>query len=329
MDDRIFTEPVAALIATARAAGFGMFSGTQLKRRRLAGLLPDHRRIGNRRLFPTGTSRQLLALLTIERDESPATLLKVGWRAWWFGWIVHERYWRPVLIEAAELWDRAIPDITRSVFDSSYEIRDSGFDLFDKLKTIRYPLKLFRQLRKRLYRCFDSLIIFVLKIAIGKFEAFVATTDVDDAIHDDIKKDAEILDRGLGLQRARKDHLPGMKPWLSGDITRDLERLSISLRNLSLRHLLAETTVDQIQRSRDQLIIILSHVAGVYETHKKRHGIHVFGFGVISKYGRIGFPKIEALLLLLFHTAKRDAKFSADVEHLVGKILAAKLKDDG
>jgi hypothetical protein len=322
MEDGSFTEPVAALIAAAHAAGFADFSEPRLKRLRLAGLMRDHRRIGNEWLYPTGSTRQLLGLLTIEREYASASFAELGWQAWRFGWQVHERYWWPVLEDAAALWDRTIPRIRNVFFDEGYVLRDGAFNFFDKLKTARVDLSLFRQLRKRLTRYLDSFLIMIFKIGIGTFAAFAGNHETQGADLEDLKKDSAILDRGLGLDGARKHRLPGIKPWLSGDISLELEQLSESLSGLSLLDLLSETNLEELHRSRDQLILTLVYIANCHESLKKERGPHAFGFGAISKFLRIGRPTLEAAFVLLFHAAKRDPRFAANVASFLERLSA-------
>jgi hypothetical protein len=230
-------ETQAEVLGAAEAAGFTV-SAAQLGRRQRAGLIssPAQRSRGpgggrgTITVYPPGSGDRLVALC--RRGRRHRSFADLAWSLWWDG------------CELASL--DPIRDRLRAVaagFDEERRrlvgpdgaLTDAAEDALDDIGDARLNRTL-RWSRRRVGAAdFDLFVLALLKVFSG------ADGDLGD-------EDLRLLDRGLGLDRARTDRLAGQEPWLPGDIGEDLASFRDVFDRLGAAAVLDDS---QLHRARD------------------------------------------------------------------------------
>lgn len=192
-----------------------------------AGLLPK----GQRRFLGRGLgSETSYPSVAIYHAAYIVQLLKerrsyrwVGWRLWCIGLEVDQRYWKPLLTQAVDEW--------RSTAEAVDQILSSDDDhplpnLIDDLYAEDKAPSAFKQIRKALEKeQFDFFAHFTLRMMNGDFLALSHDRSIDDG---EYRQNTFTLDKAFGLTAARKHHIEGTEPWLTGKYSTTLRRLSHS-----------------------------------------------------------------------------------------------------
>lgn len=268
------------LLGLAAAAGFDV-SATQLARWHRAGLLPQpkQRSLGRGRgtetIYPPGTGDQLLALCEQLRRDRRLTV--ATWALWWAGFPVPMTAVRRVLNEAAARFDVASTQLG-SLIDHP-RARRSITDVADEMALGRTDAKSLRQARKRTGRsAYSTVARVVLEIAAGRFTGFEM-----DVAGDATNSDAKVVERGLGLERARSDALADAEPWLSGPLDESLADVSDLVRAHPFAEVVAGADDAELVIRRDELRLLLALIGDAGEAFDDTFGRDAFGFGSVAR----------------------------------------------
>jgi hypothetical protein len=319
-------ERACDLIARAAEAGFEV-SPTQLARWHRRGLLrrPWQQSLGRGKgtecLYPAGTGDQLLALCELRKQTR--LLGRIGWGLCWRGYPVDTRYWRPPLRDAARTWDHTIALLKEPVDPESYVLSEEAVTGLEGLRDLRTESKVARQARKRVGRDrFSTLARILLETAVGAFQGW---DPIPSGVDQNYLSDKHILERGLGLERARTDKLTGAGPWLADDTAPTLVMLAKLLRDQSLVDILATSSDKALTVARDDLQKFLEMFGGMAQVLEAVFGKHAFGFGVVGEIGRSSDPKSQARLLLLWLMLKQSAELGKGIDELLKSAEAARV----
>lgn len=311
MDSAPPYETKSGLLARAREAGYPL---TERRLKRWHPLLPGSGQghftgvRGSETLYPPGTGDQLLVICDLRWEKRVWRLKDLGWRLWWRGCQVDPKFWKPHLEQLARWYDKIAPTIMKLVFPrGDDEISNVGFGLFAKLRSAKTRVRStpFRQLRKRIRNeDWETLMRFLFEIQRGQFTGLSGSSDSDDP---DLKRDQAILDRGLGLHRARTDQLNGGSPWLEGDIDEPLVRVSRAIsKHHSLVAVLADTPGDELLCARDELVTILRCLTVAARGHEATRGKHAFGLSVAADIAQRAGSDVHGLMLLWWLVFRKD-----------------------
>ncbi len=302
-------ETSSFVLESARAAGFQVNDG-QLSGWHRDGLIPRPQQrwtegiAGSQTVYPIGTAAQLCALCAI-RSENRSSAMIWGWKLWWLGFPVDERYWRLKLKAQARLLDRSSLEFVR-LLDSDQT--DAQYkDAVTVLRTRRTRNTPFLQLRRRVVAgYFEGMLIFMTQILAGNFLRWsFAPSDDEDAI-----RDRMTIDRTFGLRRAKNVREVDRSPTMHGDIEDGLQLLSDQLGETKIESVLSATSDSQIVEARAQLRVILFTVNGAEETSG-----HLAGFGVrvLKELAQQMNPGEQATFLLYLLALRRSSAFQRDI----------------
>ena len=206
-------------------------------------------------------------LEAIEPAKTIAALLKerrdfdwVGWKLWLMDYPVDDRYWRPRLTAAAELWDKTIP-IIRNYIDAD---DDRFSELISDLFHGRSDQPMFAAIRKALgANRFEEIMGTLFDMSVGY--------DVGpghDPESDDYRKAVDVMDLALGLRNTRTDHFPGGPTLLRnepnspvGDYLPLLKTLGETFNSVSWSKFLNDLTPTALNEAKRELVNALGYFA--------------------------------------------------------------------
>jgi hypothetical protein len=237
------------VLATVRAAGHGL-SDAQLARRQRVGLIanaevrPLGRGKGSVSLYPLGTGARLLR--SLELGPGRPSFETVAWRVWWedggeLGPLVRDRlrrnaaYWEAEFSRLAEILsgEEAGDEATVDEMERTYE----------EASEERVPTTLGRIRRNVGRDRFTTVFRILVEVASGRFEGYA-------------DQESELaLERALGIDHARVDHLVDGEPWFEGDSGEDLAQLSATLGRRSLT-VLAEAVAADLEVARQETYVL-------------------------------------------------------------------------
>jgi hypothetical protein len=309
VDRAAFTETAVELLERAKAAGHDV-SPTQLARWHRAGLLPRPKQCslgkgqGTQTLYPLGTGRQLLALCTLHAKER--RLASIGWHLWWAGFPVADEYHKRALRDAASWWDQEIEKIQSFVEPSEDDddaLSEQAWELIEGAgsQPIRHPIM--GPVRKRVGRSrFATSVRIVLETLQGTFAGWGG----DYGASEEDESDSSIMEKALGLPRARKDTLNGAGPWLTGDIAPELERIEELVSGTSLTAILDAASGERVVQARNELTTLLVILTALSFAGKVKRGRPGFGLGMVRDIAGKSNPRQQAILLLLWLALRQD-----------------------
>lgn len=285
-------ETTEAVIARLSSSGFTV-TKTELARWHRAGLLPRpyRRSLGRGRgmisIYPAGTAEQLLALCTIHRSEK--RLAYVAWCLWWGGYKVPIETIRPFLEETQQHWQQGIEEIYRLQADPEQLSK-----ALNRSAVMRLSHKTLGRARKRLGRKDFPIFMGVLvRITSGTFEGY--------EVHPEIGVDERyIVEKGLGLLRARRNRMAYAEPWLTGDTGEVLQELSSRLRHHPLGEDLSIVSEEDLGETREQVRCFLSAFESVSSTFDLLFSRGAFGFSTLADAIREMEPPDQAMMLLFW-----------------------------
>ncbi len=246
------------LLQLAHEHGFDLKKET-LARWHREGLLPKPetqslgKTHGTQSVYPPGTGRQLLALCEIRRQEG--RLLHVAWRLWWEGYTVSMGMIRQLLKQVVTEWG----EIKQKLVDpETGKLSEWAWDQIDRAQTDRLESMGYSRKRTGQER-FSTLARVMMEVAAGQFDGYEAdatTLKADD--------ERQIVERGLGLDRARKDRLLGQGPLYVGESEDLLKEMSTTIGRLFAPEVLEEElgklTDEDLARARDEMRLVLAPI---------------------------------------------------------------------
>jgi hypothetical protein len=267
------------LLALVRAAGFQL-TRSQLARRHRAGLLATPRRVGagrghgTRTEYPSGTAEQILALLELERSER--RFAELAWSLWWRGFSISEERVRTSLVATAQDWDAAVAELRRLKGEAM--LSEGFLDELDRYTTSRLGPGPVRRVRRRVGRtALSSVVRMLLDAATGEFQdPFGAMTDLER------DEEERLLEKALGLTKARTDRIAGEAPWLQGSLLASLATLSHHVAVRPLSDEAATATDRSLLEARNEISRFAEVIQRVGAALVAAHGPHAAGLGVAA-----------------------------------------------
>lgn len=221
------------VLAVAADAGSPL-SESQLWRLHDAGLIeePRTRSLGRGRgresRYPPGTKDRLRRVLEVRRGAH--SFEAVAWRLWWEDGGPVPRSVRERLLAVAKEFESTRRRLAGLLgrYESGEPRAEAEMETtYREAAEKRMPPGLGR-LRRNVGRDeFPTLFGVMIEVATGRFRAYR-----DDGGHDEPSTEA-VVEKGLGIDRARRDHLGEMGPWFEGNSADDLRRLSSAISTAS------------------------------------------------------------------------------------------------
>ncbi len=285
-------ETAEALIARLSSHGFTV-TKTELARWHRAGLLPrpQRRSLGRGRgmisIYPSETTDQLLALCTIHRSEK--RLPYVAWRLWWEGYTIPLSSIQEFLEGVRTQWQQGIEELRQL-----HERPEQLSKLLGRTAVMRFSQKTLAQARKRVGReNFPTFMKVLADVGSGTFEGY--------AINPETGSDERwIVEKGLGLQRARTNRLADAGPWLTGDTGAALQELSSRLRHHPLGEDISTVSEAELTDAREEVRCFLSAFESISRIFDRMFSRGAFGFSVFADMIRELGPQDQAIMLLFW-----------------------------
>ena len=327
MEDNRFTEPTTDLLAQAKQQGYAV-SREQLARWHRAGLLPRPiqkgrgRNRGSEVVYPQGAVRQLLALCALHQKNR--RLRDNGWSLWWYGFTVEEKYSYDALKDAALWWDQTVHQLRDMAEpgEDDGDISEESLDIIEQAGDMRLVDPMARRMRKRVSsKNYPSLLRVALQMVIGAFDGRDVQRHNDQDINDQF-----ILEKAMGISKARTDRMKGGEPWLKNDITPILVEVAHRAFDRPLVDILRETPREVVVDARNelaQLFHILDQVSLILE---RAYGKHAFGLGVIGDIARNSDPSQQAIMLLLWLALRQNPQMKEGMQALLKGIMNREIK---
>jgi hypothetical protein len=296
MNHEVAGESADDLISLAKAQGFRV-SKHQIARWHRFGLLPlpQGRRFlgraaGSQTIYPAGTGAQLLALLEIHAKER--RLPYVGWLLWWAG------YRSPIRKQVPNVLERVVVLVDKAI-ESKLEL--------GAFEGRRLTEKAVSRARRRVGRKpFPQFVRLILDAARGRAGQL-----------DPIK--ADLLERGLGLDRARDDRVKGAEPWLQGDIDGALRYLPEVFHPDELRQNLESADDQDLEGARDEVRSLISVLKSFASITELIFGPHAFGLDIFRDLDT-SEPLIQAFLLLVWLDLRTHPAFMEACKTLIAAL---------
>lgn len=300
------------LIATARELGYPV-TRAQLARWHRADLLPRPRRqslgrgFGMVSLYPAGSAGQLLRLSELHQQER--RLPHLAFELWWEGY--------PVPVDAAR---RFLIDVGGQFDELIRQVREMDRDALraeaERMATARVSSKAIRKMRKRVGAGNFPRLALALAETLGNHSALLGVTGLSDPVIT-LESSGSLVDKALGLQRARTEHLPGLPPWLPPDgATETMGAIRDLIAGVEFRELAKETTPEQLQSTKTAAAAFISYLVPLAQLVTDRFGKGMFGMTVFGEL--LGGLTIEdkAGVLLAVLAFRSDAKFDQGLQAL-------------
>lgn len=288
------------ILHAAAGAGFDL-SGDQLGRMHRSGAIdrPTIKRRGRKgtaSLYPVGTTKRVLQLL---RHDGRRRLLERSWQSWWDDGGDIPSAAREFLEENAKTFDRITRFVGRLIDreDRRSEAAERRMDrLYEQAQTSRLSGPLAAARRRVGKSAFSTVTRVFGQVGTGRFFAY-SDGDTDDDGTPRPDTTAALIEKALGLDRARADALADAPPWYSGSSDVDLARLSGVLVKRPLSELAGQP--DQIlEGARKDLRAFINVVATTATLTERFVGRNAFGFGLFARFIRSERPGNQTVMLL-------------------------------
>lgn len=236
-------------------------------------------------MYPAGTTALVIRATEL---KSRFDLEEVAWTMWWEGLDVPDRLARSYLQEAAQSfvkeWDEIV-DERGDLTEKAEDFLNRAAEQETRIDSI--PLSWAR--RRVGIDNFDEFLSLLLAVVSGK------AADLS-------LEDLQLLERGMGIDRARSDVLVTTgKPWLDGDIREDFENIGRLANPEAVAAVLAEVSDEELRELRDKTKLFCSFVSNMGAVVRQTVDRWAFGFG---GFGAIfddmqSKPATQAQVLLL------------------------------
>ena len=221
----------------------------------------------------------------------------VGWGLWWQGFAVHDKYWRPLLTDAAAQWDKSVAVLRTFAYADS----NGGTAFrpeFSKALNVRIRGRLFdvalRRVRKRVGADnFAAVLCELFTVAAGRYEA----ADQSDPTLAQLHPNEDLVAKGLGVHTAMRDRLQNVEPWPTGYVSSTLAQLSHALL-ISKAELLRASTDHDIYDARNELRTLTSVLSMAANLLEPLFGRYAFGIGAVRDIAIRTDPDVQAMMLV-------------------------------
>lgn len=259
-------------------------------------ILERRGRKGTASLYPIGTTNRVLALL---RHDDRRRLRERSWQTWWDEGGDIPPAARQFLQENAESFDRITRFLGRLI---DRETRNSAAaerrmeQLREHARTSRLSGPLATARRRVGKSGFQTVAHVFSQVGTGRFVTY-GYWDVDEDGTPRPDTAAALVEKALGLDRARVDRLADAPPWYSGSSEADLARLSslFAKRPLSKLADQGDAILEQARAEFRAFITVITTTAALMESF---FGRNAFGFGLFTRLLRWKRPGNQTVMLL-------------------------------
>src|SRR6266545_847905 len=295
------------LLAAATAAGLAV-SQAQLSRWHRADLLPrpQVRSLGRGRgtvsLYPPGSGQRLVRVARLHQRQR--RLMSVAWQLWWDDGGPVPVPARELLVQVAQRWEQYRTHLAELLAREQAGDPDAIGELdaiYRQAETGRVGRHL-GQVRRNIGREGFSTVARVLaEIGVGRFRGY----EREASASDEESETGALVERAMGLDRARSDRLADAGPWLDGDPEVDFVRLSQALNAWPLAAGVSASE-EELHQARAELRAFLAVISTMAPLFERLFGRASFGFGTIARTLDLQTPDSQAFMLLAWLALRHD-----------------------
>lgn len=294
MTDQLTADEV---IAQARERGYEI-TKTQLARWHREGLIPAPARQfpgqgkGSKSIYPEYASDSAVEIVHLLR--STRSFETIGWRLWTYGHEVDERHWKPRMLRIGVSLDEAVAWL-KTELDRDRPDTDEENQRYRNLDLTNAPVVL-RHVRKAVGdEQFEEAFFRLAEIVTGNYVG-VYVADLEGS---DVARSEKLIDRVLGLGRARTDKTNDDLKWLQNSIDPELIELSRALASHSFETQVEAGLEEGWRLQRELLLHTRAIVTAFVIMLERAFGDkHKFGFWRASEALKQSEPDLEAILLM-------------------------------
>jgi hypothetical protein len=303
-------ETAESIIEAASAAGHDL-SREQLIRLHQHGLVPRPHQVsrgagggrGKATVYPSGTTDLVLRICELRRSEH--RLDELGWLAWWTGLPIPDRLARRYL--AAQAAD--FLQTKGELFTDDGELADKALDALDASPDAQLDQLPMRWARRRVGTGeFDWFLDRLLMVVAGRTDELTS-------------EDLGLLERGIGLDRARTDKLATTgAPWLDSDPRADFETIAERVAPEAIEKALNSASDEQLSRARDKakaFAAVVSNLGSVLRETGDRWSYGFAAFGAI--FDRMLSTPAQQAQFVLFLLSCVEADGSEGLEQIIAQ----------
>lgn len=298
------------LIALAAEHGYSV-SKRNLAEWHRAGLLPRPVQRphvgtspGSDSVYPPGTSQRLLAVCRC-RERYPHNMQRVAWCLWWEGGDAPMQHVRGLLARVAGQWSEQLRAFVKGgtskpgKVPAQRRLSRKAVEIIDRADSVRIAHPVLRSARKRTNSMnFPTLVRVMFEVAVGAFSGFSMSSPETAA------EDREIVEKGLGLSRARTDHISDVGPWLSGNIDQPLQQMGPMLQHYPPGFDLDTARDEELVHLRDEVRTFVHFVEDYADFLGRAYGRGAFGLTVFGWLLRRLLPEDQGFLLLIWRSLR-------------------------
>jgi hypothetical protein len=216
---------------------------------------------------------------------------------------------RTFLDDIAEKFDDGVRSFRRGD-----QLSHQAWKYLDRVDDARL-IPALRRVRKRVGKArFSTVMRILTETATGMFRGWTSISDSGAA---DVSE-REILEKGAGLERARRDCVGIATPWLTGDTGNDLTELSKLFDGISMKEVLADTSDAELVEARDELESLLSVLSGMSILGEGLLGRGAFGLAVVRELTEAP-PQGQGFLLLGWLVLRRQQVIAEGCKALISQ----------
>lgn len=301
------------LLAAATKSGHRI-SASQLGRLHRAGLVPapNVRALGRGRgtesRYPPGSAARLVRVMDVHAGEH--RIAYVAWRLWWEeGGAIPESA-RRFLAQLARSFDHERERLG-ALLTGDTEGEPSAVAAMDKFYAEAESGRVsgvLGQARRNIGReRFATFLRVLAEVGTGHFTGY-EEGDEEEEIE-------ALVDRALGLDRARTDHLAHSDPWFGGSTGIDFAALSRILASRSMVAL-AQATDLELDQARVEVRSLIGVITTIAPMFDRLFGRSAFGFGIIARTFDAQTPRAQSFMLLGWLALRQDDALRAGLKRI-------------
>jgi hypothetical protein len=319
------------LLDAAQVAGFKL-SDPQLGRLHRAGLVPSPRtrRLGRGKgtasEFPPGSTARLLRVLEVQKAEGTQKFSTIAWHLWWEDGGQLPEPARDLLAGTALRWDRQRDEL------SDLLAREDAGDLdaerqMDTLYTeaeqgrVEGPLGTVRRNTGR--DGFASVARVFAEVATGRFESYQDHEDANEDGAPQVGTTGALVERALGLDRARSDRIAGNEPRFTGSSEAHFKLLSNLIGERQLGQLAKTTSDTELDTARTEIRNFLDLISRFAPMVGRALGGDAAGYRTIARALNQLSSRSQAFMLLAWLVLRQDPELLEGLQHLVARLPQA------
>lgn len=285
-------ETAEAILQAVAGAGQDL-SSTQLVRLHQHGLIARPAQVsrgegggrGKVTVYPAGTTDLVIGLCRLRQPGQ--SFDELGWSAWWNNLSVPDKLAHRYLQKLAD----GIVAVKERVLTAEGELTDEADEAIDAMREAQLENMPMRWVRRRVgTKDFDVFLARMADVLAGR------VSDLD-------ASELELLEHGIGMDRARTDRLAATgRPWLDSDPRQDFEAISQRVDPHSLAKAAGEISDEQLREARDKaraFVAVISGLGMIMRATGDRWSYGYAAFGAIFD-DMCSTPRGQAQFMLFF-----------------------------